>query len=497
MRSDPGEPVENWCPPASRKWLLTSAVLASALGFIDGSVVSIALPAMRADLGATLVQAQWISGGYILMVAALILTGGALSDRFGMRAIFGGGIALFVLASGLCAIAPTAPMLIAARVVQGVGAALMVPGSLALISRAYPPEERNAAIGTWAAASAVTTALGPIIGSIVLTYGGDAMWRLIFAINLPLGAIALWLLLRHAGRRPERAATALDWLGSLLATAALFCIAWGLSGGEAEGGQPSLSLPWAVAGLILFAVFLWHEARHPAPMLPLSLFRIPVFSAANGVSFVLYFALTAMMFFLPMAVIGGWGATAIDAALAFAPLSVFISTLSGFATRQVGRYGPGPVIGLGAVVLACGYAWVSLTAPAMSYWTLTMPGMVVAGLGMALVVAPLSAAVMGSVGQQHAGIASGVNNAVSRMSSVVAVAAAGTLAAAAYGAAAGQLSFGEIATDPIHAAASATALRWISGMAAIMAALSALVAFVYMRGAAVTVADQASSSASQ
>lgn len=466
--------------------MLASAVLASALGFIDGSVVSIALPAMRADLGATLVEAQWISGGYLLMVASFILTGGALADRYGLKAVFGGGIAFFVAASGLCALAPNAEWLIAARVLQGIGAAFMVPGSLTLIARAYPPAERSAAIGTWAAASALTTAAGPLIGSILLTYGPADAWRWIFAVNLPLGALALWFLLRHAGRRPARDGRRPDTAGSVLAAAALFAIAWGLTGGEAEAAEPAISPVWIAAGLAAFAVFLWHERQHPNPMLPLSLFAERAFSAANAASFALYLGLTAMLFFLPMAIIGGWQETEIAAALAFAPLTLFISTLSGPVGRWTARVGPGPMIGGGSVLVAAGFAFVALTAGAQSYWALTFPGMALAGLGMAFVVAPLSTAVMNAVEAHQTGVASGVNNAVSRMSSVVAVAAAGTLAAWAYGAAGGVESFGVPATDPTHiathAAASSAALAWIGGLAAAMAAISAALAFRFIPG---------------
>ncbi|MBM7067512.1 MFS transporter [Actibacterium sp. 188UL27-1] len=458
-----------------------TAILASALGFIDGSVVAIALPAMRADLGATLSQAQWISNAYLLTLSALILVGGAFGDRFGLARVFGGGIALFVVASVFCAAAPNAQSLIIARLVQGVGAAFMVPGSLALIARAYPDGERGAAIGTWAAASAVTTAAGPIIGGLLLTFGTDSIWRWIFAVNLPLGALALWLLIRHVDRDPNTATAGLDLPGAALATLGLGALAWALTG--AEHGQ-SASLGLATFGIAALALFLWVEAHSPCPMLPLGLFADRAFSAANAITFTIYFALSTLLFYLPMTVISTWGVTAIEAAAAFAPLSVFIGLFSARIGRLEPRFGAGPLIATGCGLLAIAYVAIAITAPAMQFWTRTFPGCVVLGAGMALIVTPLSTTIMASVPAASTGTASGVNNAVSRLAGLIAVAAMGSLAAVVYGAYGGALSFGAADPDAAHAIATTRAFTLLCGVAAVLAGLSCIGALIYLPRAA-------------
>ncbi|MEL6548654.1 MAG: MFS transporter [Pseudomonadota bacterium] len=461
----------SFCAEKNRKLILTAAILASSLGFIDGTVVSIALPAMRASLEATLPQAQWFSNAYMLFLSALILAGGALGDRFGLARVFSIGIGAFILASLACAVAPTPEFMIVARALKGVGAALMVPGSLALISRAYPKAERGRAIGIWAAASALTTALGPIIGGLVLTAGGPEFWRWIFAINLPLGLLALWILRRAVKSDPAQEDHPVDWIGAGLATAGLGALAYGLT--ALEGAGPAL--PALGLSVLLMAAFLWHEARDPHPMMPLSLFADARFSAANLATFLLYAALGAMLFYLPMAVITAWEVTPIEASAAFAPLSIFISTLSTRMGSLADRYGPEPIIAIGAGIVALAYLATAVTAPLQSFWFATFPAMVLAGLGMAFVVAPLSAAVMGSVDDSETGAASGVNNAISRMASLVAIAAFGSLAAWSYGAAGGTLSFGGDETGPGHVAAVNAAFAAISYVAAALCAASSVV----------------------
>ncbi|MWD28038.1 MFS transporter [Aquicoccus sp. SCR17] len=472
------------CAPESRPWLLVTAILASALGFIDGTVVAVALPSIRETLGATLPQAQWVTNAYLLLLCALILTGGTLADRFGLARVFGSGIALFVLASLGCAAAPTPGVLILARAVQGFGAALMVPGSLALVSRAYPREERGRAIGTWAAASALTTAIGPIVGGLALSLGPE-MWRWIFAVNLPLGGLALLLLFRHARVGTGLAGVPVDGTGAVLATLGLLLLAWGLT----LAGRPGSYWPlWSLAGLAIFALFLRHEARVRDPMLPLDLFRHPVFAAANLLSFFLYFALSTMLFFLPMYVVPLWPVNELEATAAFAPQSVFLATLSRPVGAWADRHGPRGPIALGAALVACGDTLVAWTAPQMDFWGHTLPAMALAGLGMALVVAPLSAAVMGAAEESRTGAASGVNNAVSRMSGLVAVALLGAVAAMAYRAAGGPLDFGVPAegAEAAHRAASLVAFRWVVGIAAGLAALASVTALLGLRRAETT-----------
>ncbi len=461
-----------FCAPSARPYLLVAAILASALGFIDGTVVAIAIPAMRSSLGASLAEAQWVHNAYMLTLSSLILVGGAFGDRFGLARVFAAGIAVFVAASLLCAIAPSPLFLVLARAAQGIGAAVMVPGSLAVIARAYPRDMRGAAIGRWAAASALTTALGPIIGGLALTFGGPEMWRWVFAINLPLGGLALWLLLRHVEPDRGQAGTEVDFAGAALATAGLFALAWGLT--TTHGAVDGPDLRWIGAGVLALLTFLWTETRVAAPMMPLSLFASRVFSAANLVSFCIYAALSILFFFLPMTLIAGWGMDEITTSLSFAPMSVFIASLSSRMGRLADRVGPALLLALGAVIVAAGYAGVALSAPAQEFWKGVLPAMCLVGLGMSLIVAPLSSAVMGAVDETQSGVASGINNAVTRMAGLISVAAVGGIAASAYAAASGPAFFGAELADPAHASAMSAGLRTLSWLAAALALISVL-----------------------
>lgn len=418
-----------FCPASNRKYVLVAAILASSMGFIDGSVLSIATPAIRADLGANLADAQWISNAYMLFLASLLLIGGAAGDRFGLRNVFAFGIVLFVAASLACAVSPNPVFLIGARAVQGLGAALMVPGSLAIIAKAYPREERGKAIGLWSAFSSLTTILGPVIGGFVLTAMGDWSWRLVFAINLPLGGIALaFLLLKVPADQPE-AGRRLDLPGSVLITAALFLIAFGLTG--PDGNAPMLShvLVYCVLGVAALVGFIWWEGRSKAPMLPLYHFRNIAFSGAQGLTFTLYFALSAVTFFLPMTLIGGWGVTAAEVSIAFLPFGIALTVLSPYAGRLADKVGPGPMITVGAVIVAISFALLGLLAPLQDVWLGVLPLTILMGIGMSAVVSPLSTAVMTSVADRDTGLASGVNNAVARVAGLLAVALMGGVAA--------------------------------------------------------------------
>lgn len=442
--STSGDDAGTFCPPSQRVFVLMASILASSMAFIDGSVVSIATPAIRTDLGASLADAQWVSNAYMLPLAALLLIGGAAGDRFGLRKVFGFGIALFVLASALCAIAGNAPMLIAARALQGLGAAFMVPGSLALIAKAYPRDERGGAIGIWATASSLTTIGGPVIGGFMLTLFGDASWRLVFAINLPLGLAALALLFLRVPADPAADGRRLDLVGGLLVAAALFLIAFGLTGSDGAAPAPGHIVMFGGAGLVLFALFLVWEQRRSAPMLPLRLFANRSFSGANGLTFALYFSLSATLFYLPMMLISGWGASPADVSLALTPFGLVLTVLSGFSGKLSDRYGPAPLITLGSVLVAFAFAGMALFAQSHDLWRVLLPLNVLLGLGMGLVVSPLSTAVMTALDDADSGIASGVNNAVSRMAGLVAIAAMGAVAALAFAAHGGieGMSFG-------------------------------------------------------
>jgi EmrB/QacA subfamily drug resistance transporter len=476
--------------PQSRRFVLIAAILASSMGFIDGSVISIAIPAIRADLGATLADAQWVSNGYLLFLSALILLGGAAGDRFGLRNTFGLGIALFVVASIICALAPTPLVLVIARGVQGTGAAFMVPGSLAIIAKAYPREERGRAIGIWAAASSLTTIGGPIIGGFMLTALGEWSWRLVFAINLPLGLVALALLwFRVAPDRPEDGRR-LDVIGAALATLGLMLIAYGLTGDGSESVPPlSHTIVWCGAGLVIAVIFVIWEARATAPMLPLRLFANIRFSGANGLTFALYFALGGTMFFLPMTMIGGWGETPATVSLALLPLGLALTALSSFSGKWADQVGPGPLIALGSLIVALAFAGLGWTAPMHAVWLAVLPCMVLLGLGMGLVVSPLSTAVMTSVGDEDTGVASGVNNAVARVAGLMAVALLGAVIAPVFETALGAAAelpifFGMAAEglsrqeEALRLAATDAAFAVVAYITAALSLVSAVVAWL-------------------
>lgn len=478
----PAETLPGFCTPDARKWVLMAAMLGSAIGFIDGTIVAIALPALRDSLDATLAQGQWINNAYLLPLASLILLGGALGDRFGLARAFTLGVGLFVLASLACAVAPTPGTLIAARTIKGIGAAIMVPQSLALIARAYPPSERGRAIGIWAAASALTTALGPVLGGAVLSVGGPEVWRWLFAANLPLGALAIWLLVAHVARDPARPDQPLDLAGAATATAGLALIAAGLTTGGRGGWQT-----WALVacGAAVLAGFVRLEARRRHPMMPLDLFANPTFAAANAVTFTLYFALSTVLFFLPMTVIAGWAVSEAAASAAFAPMALLIAVLSTRTGDWARRVGAGRLIGGGAALVALAFAGLALSAPLQAFWTVTLPLNAGLGLGMGLVVGPLSTAVMTALPETRAGTGSAINNAVSRMAGLIAVASMGSVAGLVYAAAGGPLSFGEAAGAAAqvagHGAAMNAAFATIAWITAAMAALASLLAFAFVR----------------
>ncbi|TIP55444.1 MAG: MFS transporter [Mesorhizobium sp.] len=489
-------PADTFCPQSQRSFVLIAAILASALGFIDGSILAIATPAIRVDLGASFAEAQWISNAYALTLSALILVGGAAGDRFGLRHAFVAGIALFIGASLACAVAPNPPMLIAFRAIQGIGAAIMVPGSLAIIAKAYPKKERGRAIGIWAAASALTTALGPVLGGVVLSAFGDGIWRVIFAVNLPLGLVSIYLLLAKVPADAPTEKRSLDLGGAALATLAFGALAYGLTSMSAEG-EGQMSGPSIAAGAVLLVVFIVFERRQREPMIDLSLFRVGAFAGANVATFFLYFALSANLFYLPMLLIAGWRLSAAEVGFIFLPLSVLIALLSGPVGQWSDRIGPRFPIASGSLVVAVAFAGLALLAYAgiHSFWWGVFPLMALMGLGMALVVSPLSTAVMTAVEDKDTGAASGINNAVSRIGGLIAVAAMGSLAAWVYaaalnsGAASGIPGFGEPAPaslapdlDAARLAASDAAFAAVALVTALLCLLSAIVAWTTVSG---------------
>lgn len=417
------------CPPQARKFVLVSAILASSMGFIDTSVVSLALPVIRSDLDANLLDAQWITNAYLLFLASLVLVGGAAGDVFGVRKVFAIGVAVFMVTSALCALAWDENSLIVMRGAQGIGAALMVPGSLSIIAKAYPRETRGQVIGTWAAFSSITTALGPIIGSLILSYGEDWMWRLIFAINVPLGLCVLAMLFLKVPADRGESGRRLDFGGGLLATLALGAFSWGLTAYGPEAGADFLPPSyWLVFGAGFSIIFLWWEKRARQPMIKLELFRSRAFSGANIYTLVLFLAFNAVLFFLPMTLVTAWDALEWQASLMLAPLSIFIGGMSRASGQFSDRFGPRVPLTVGALMLAISYLALALTMPLMNLWFVTLPIMCVNAFGMGLLVSPLSSAIMKAAPESDTGLASGVNNAVARSAGLISVAAFGALA---------------------------------------------------------------------
>lgn len=415
---------------AAGRWTVAASVVGSGAVFLESTIVTVALPAIGQDFAVGLGGLQWIMDGYLLTLGALMLLGGSLGDTLNRRSVFAWGAIAFAVVSGMCAVAPTFPIFVALRLLQGAAGALLVPNSLALLEASFASEERGTAIGRWAGWSAVSTAAGPLLGGWVV----DALsWRWLFGLITPVSLAAAWMALRRvpaAGRKVRAAGDSasaalrrIDWRGAALATAGLGAIVWALIEGPERGMGDPATLAAGIAGLVLLAAFAAVERRSGNPLLPLEIFRSRQFTGANVVTLLVYAPLGALFFLLILQLQNVLGYSALQAGAAILPVNVLMLALSSRAGRLSARIGPRVPMAGGALVAGAGMFLMARVQPGTSYTEAALPALVVFGLGLSALVAPLTAAVLGAVDESDAGVASAVNNAVARLAGLLAIAA--------------------------------------------------------------------------
>jgi EmrB/QacA subfamily drug resistance transporter len=411
---------------AAKRWTLIACILGSGIVFLDGTVVNVALPSIARDLGSGLSAQQWIVEAYMLTLGSLILIGGSLGDLLGRRRVFTAGVAGFGACSLLCAVAPTTELLIAARALQGIAGALLVPSTLALIMDTFPEQERGAAIGSWTAWTGIATVIGPLGGGLLLEV---VSWRWIFAVNA-IPVLLCLALLRHAPEGHRERGTPIDWIGAALCALGLAGPVLALTEQPQRGwGAPLVAVP-LVLGVVLLGAFLWWERRAPAPMLRLEMFKARNFSVGNLATFTFYGGLNIATLFLVLFLqqVGNW--PPVTAGAAMLPVTLLTFALSKRFGALADRHGPRRFMGFGPLIAGAGLLLLLRVDATPDYLTEVLPGVLLFGFGLAMTVAPLTAAVLGAAGVEHAGVASGVNNAVARVAGLVAIAAAGAVIAA-------------------------------------------------------------------
>jgi EmrB/QacA subfamily drug resistance transporter len=412
------------CAENSGPWILAATILGSSMAFIDGTVVNVAAPKFQSAFHASVVDVQWVIESYGLFLSALILAGGALGDRLGRRLVFLLGVAIFAAASTACGLAPTIHFLVIARSVQGIGAAMLVPGSLAIISASFDEHSRGRAIGTWSGFTAITSALGPVLGGWLIEH---ASWRWAFFLNVPLAAAVVLLSLRHIPETQSSGAGRLDWMGALLATASLGGVITGLLESSKLGWRNPVVVASLFGGVIFLLLFLWVETRVSSPMVSLSLFNSRSFLGANLLTLLLYAAIGIFFFLFPVTLMQVHRYSATAAGAAILPVILLLFFLSRWSGGLVGRYGGKIPLIIGPLLVAAGFVLFAVFSHGGSYWTTFFPASLVLGLGLAMAVAPLTTVVMASVDKDHTGTASGINNAVARLAGVLSIAVLGIL----------------------------------------------------------------------